>query len=130
MEEIGSRATILELEGLGSEKRKYLKWLLVLETRRLFGRSSAFRMTCPRTAAPEETQLLSVLKIPVLCGPHVGTSVHRRERCRLQERVGDACNDRPVLLRGGSHCEPLRISNKRVPFRLAFGETLPRKQIS
>jgi hypothetical protein len=28
MEEIGSRATILELEGLGSEKRKYLKWLL------------------------------------------------------------------------------------------------------
>jgi hypothetical protein len=29
MEEIGSRATIFELEGLGSEKRKYLKWLLV-----------------------------------------------------------------------------------------------------
>jgi hypothetical protein len=28
MEEIGSRATIFELEGLGSEKRKYLKWLL------------------------------------------------------------------------------------------------------
>jgi type II secretory pathway predicted ATPase ExeA len=29
MEEIGSRATIFELEGLGYEKRKYLKWLLV-----------------------------------------------------------------------------------------------------
>jgi type II secretory pathway predicted ATPase ExeA len=29
MEEIGSRATIFELEGLGSEKRKYLKWLLI-----------------------------------------------------------------------------------------------------
>ena len=29
MEEIGSRATIFELEGLGSEKRKYLKWLLL-----------------------------------------------------------------------------------------------------
>ena len=29
MEEIGSRATIFELEGLGSEKRKYIKWLLV-----------------------------------------------------------------------------------------------------
>jgi len=29
MEEIGSRATIFELEGLGNEKRKYLKWLLV-----------------------------------------------------------------------------------------------------
>ena len=29
MEEIGSRATIFELESLGSEKRKYLKWLLV-----------------------------------------------------------------------------------------------------
>ncbi len=28
MEEIGSRATIFELEGLGNEKRKYLKWLL------------------------------------------------------------------------------------------------------
>jgi len=28
-EEIGSRATIFELEGLGSEKRKYLKWLPV-----------------------------------------------------------------------------------------------------
>jgi type II secretory pathway predicted ATPase ExeA len=28
MEEIGSRATIFEMEGLGSEKRKYLKWLL------------------------------------------------------------------------------------------------------
>ena len=28
MEEIGSRATIFELEGLGSEKRKYLRWLL------------------------------------------------------------------------------------------------------
>src|SRR5258708_12641700 len=28
MEEIGSRATIFELEGLGHEKRKYLKWLL------------------------------------------------------------------------------------------------------
>jgi hypothetical protein len=28
MEEIGSRASIFELEGLGSEKRKYLKWLL------------------------------------------------------------------------------------------------------
>ena len=28
-EEIGSRATIFELESLGSEKRKYLKWLLV-----------------------------------------------------------------------------------------------------
>ena len=27
MEEIGSRATIFELEGLGSEKPKYLKWL-------------------------------------------------------------------------------------------------------
>jgi hypothetical protein len=27
MEEIGSRATIFELESLGSEKRKYLKWL-------------------------------------------------------------------------------------------------------
>jgi len=53
--------------------------------------------------------------------------IHRRERRRLQERVGDACNDRPVLLRGGPHCEPLRINNKRVPFRLAFGETLPRK---
>ena len=26
-EEIGSRATIFELESLGSEKRKYLKWL-------------------------------------------------------------------------------------------------------
>src|SRR6202007_1633873 len=29
MEEIGSRATIFELEGLGSEKKKYVKWLLV-----------------------------------------------------------------------------------------------------
>ena len=29
MEEIGSRATIFELEGLGREKSKYLKWLLV-----------------------------------------------------------------------------------------------------
>ena len=29
MEEIGSRATIFELKGFGSEKRKYLKWLLV-----------------------------------------------------------------------------------------------------
>ena len=29
MEEIGSRATIFELESLGSEKRKYLKWLLI-----------------------------------------------------------------------------------------------------
>jgi type II secretory pathway predicted ATPase ExeA len=29
MEEIGSRATIFELESLGSEKRKYLKWLLL-----------------------------------------------------------------------------------------------------
>jgi hypothetical protein len=29
MEEIGSRATIFELEGLGSEKPKYLKWLLL-----------------------------------------------------------------------------------------------------
>jgi hypothetical protein len=28
MEEISSRATIFELGGLGSEKRKYLKWLL------------------------------------------------------------------------------------------------------
>ena len=28
MEEIGSRARIFELEGLGHEKRKYLKWLL------------------------------------------------------------------------------------------------------
>ena len=28
MEEIGSRATVFELEGLGSEKPKYLKWLL------------------------------------------------------------------------------------------------------
>jgi type II secretory pathway predicted ATPase ExeA len=28
MEEIGSSATIFELEGLGSERRKYLKWLL------------------------------------------------------------------------------------------------------
>ena len=28
VEEIGSRATIFELEGLGSEKPKYLKWLL------------------------------------------------------------------------------------------------------
>jgi hypothetical protein len=28
MEGIGSRATIFELEGLGSEKRKYLRWLL------------------------------------------------------------------------------------------------------
>ena len=28
MEEIGSRATLFELEGLGSEKREYLKWLL------------------------------------------------------------------------------------------------------
>jgi len=28
MEEIGSRATIFELEGLGTEKRKYLKWVL------------------------------------------------------------------------------------------------------
>ena len=27
--EIGSRATIFELEGLGSEKKKYVKWLLV-----------------------------------------------------------------------------------------------------
>jgi hypothetical protein len=27
-EGIGSRATIFELEGLGSEKRKYLRWLL------------------------------------------------------------------------------------------------------
>ncbi len=27
--EIGSRATIFELEGLGSEKKKYAKWLLV-----------------------------------------------------------------------------------------------------
>jgi hypothetical protein len=27
--EIGSRATIFELEGLGTEKRKYIKWLLV-----------------------------------------------------------------------------------------------------
>jgi type II secretory pathway predicted ATPase ExeA len=27
--EIGSRATIFELEGLGSDKRKYLKWLLL-----------------------------------------------------------------------------------------------------
>ena len=53
--------------------------------------------------------------------------IHGRERCRLQERVSDACNDRAVLLRGGPHCEPLRINNKRVPFRLAFGETLPRK---
>ena len=26
---LGSRATIFELEGLGSDKRKYLKWLLV-----------------------------------------------------------------------------------------------------
>ena len=32
MEEIGSRATIFELEGLGSEKRKYVKWLLVQST--------------------------------------------------------------------------------------------------
>jgi type II secretory pathway predicted ATPase ExeA len=29
MEEIGSRATIFELEGLGTEKRKYIKWLLM-----------------------------------------------------------------------------------------------------
>jgi type II secretory pathway predicted ATPase ExeA len=29
MEEIGSRATIFELEGLGNEKRKYIKWLLM-----------------------------------------------------------------------------------------------------
>ena len=29
MEEIGSRATIFELESLGSEKKKYLKWLLM-----------------------------------------------------------------------------------------------------
>jgi hypothetical protein len=29
MEEIRSRATIFELEGLGREKSKYLKWLLV-----------------------------------------------------------------------------------------------------
>jgi hypothetical protein len=28
MEEISSRATIFELEGVGSEKRKYFKWLL------------------------------------------------------------------------------------------------------
>jgi len=28
MEEIGSRATIFELESLGNDKRKYLKWLL------------------------------------------------------------------------------------------------------
>jgi type II secretory pathway predicted ATPase ExeA len=27
IEEIGSRATMFEMEGLGSEKRKYLKWL-------------------------------------------------------------------------------------------------------
>ena len=29
MEEIGSRATIFELEGLGSEKQRYIKWLLM-----------------------------------------------------------------------------------------------------
>ena len=29
MEEIGSRATIFELEGLGTAKPKYLKWLLL-----------------------------------------------------------------------------------------------------
>lgn len=28
MEEIGLRATVFEIEGLGSDKRKYLKWLL------------------------------------------------------------------------------------------------------
>src|SRR5215469_13988017 len=32
MEEIGSRATIFELEGLGSEKRTYIKWLLTQST--------------------------------------------------------------------------------------------------
>jgi len=29
MEEIGSRATIFELEGLGSEKQRYIKWFLM-----------------------------------------------------------------------------------------------------
>ncbi len=32
MEEIGSRATIFKLEGLGSEKRTYIKWLLTQST--------------------------------------------------------------------------------------------------
>jgi len=32
MEEIGSRATIFELEGLGSEKRTYITWLLTQST--------------------------------------------------------------------------------------------------
>lgn len=32
MEEIGSRATIFELEGLGSQKRTYIKWLLTQST--------------------------------------------------------------------------------------------------
>jgi type II secretory pathway predicted ATPase ExeA len=32
MEEIGSRATIFELEGLGSEKRTYIKWSLTRST--------------------------------------------------------------------------------------------------
>jgi hypothetical protein len=32
MEEIGSRATIFELEGLGREKRTYIKWLLTQST--------------------------------------------------------------------------------------------------
>jgi hypothetical protein len=36
----------------------------VLEDPLLFGGSPAFLMTCPRTAALEETGLLTVLKIP------------------------------------------------------------------
>jgi type II secretory pathway predicted ATPase ExeA len=58
MEEIGSRATIFELEGLGSEKRKYLKWLLA-------------QSVAPKTKI-ESVVGLSVRAVYVLSSPQLG----------------------------------------------------------
>ena len=59
IEEIGSRATIFELEGLGSAKRKYLKWLLATLSGLRRSRHDFFGE--PKTMRPEQGARLSTI---------------------------------------------------------------------
>src|SRR6266576_3320375 len=55
--------------------------------------------------------------------------LHRREAGGLQERVGDALDDRAVRLGLGTLAMPFRIGLERVPFLLAVGKRVPFQQV-
>src|SRR5829696_6793388 len=55
--------------------------------------------------------------------------LHSREAGRLQERIDDLGDDRPVFLGLGARLMPFRIGLERIPLLLAIGQRVEFEQV-